>query len=117
MPTSTKARSMFLPTRRDKPRDLYQTFRDGILEDCARFNLTEVELWKMVPKENIGRLQTMAGLRKLANRFQKEFPGAITWRAGRLGISIELIEFAKTHRELGSTEQEAIEAWRAMQTL
>lgn len=108
---------MFLPTHRDRPRDLYQVFRDGILEDCIRFGMTEVELWKMVPKENIGRLQTMASLRKMANRMHKEFPGAITWKAGKMTITQELIEFSKTHREMGSTEQEAIAAWRAMQSI
>lgn len=108
---------MFRPTKTDRVRDLYQLFRDGILEDAARFSITSIEVWKMVPKQNIGRLQTVAGIRKMVARMQAEFPKGIVWKSGRMVVSDELMQFAKTHRELGSTEQEAIEAWRAMQDL
>lgn len=108
---------MFRPTNPDRQRNLYQMFRDSLLEDCIRSGIYEVELWRSVPKENIGRLQTVSLIRKMASRMSREFPGALTLSGGKLKISHELVDFSKTHRDLGSSEDEAIQAWQAMQSM
>lgn len=100
------------------PRDLYQYFRDGLLSDAIRLSGHSFDPWKVIPKgAHIGRLQTDALTRKMIKRLQKQFPGGTTWEKGKLRLSAELLTFAKTHWELGSTEDEAVEAWKAMRAM
>lgn len=108
-------------TARTKPtnqsRSLYESFRDGLIDDAVSRNAHEFDPWKLIPEVHIGRMQTVSLIRKMAAKMRKEFPGGVIEKKGKFLLQADLIEFAKTHREIGSTSEEMVAAWAAMRSI
>jgi hypothetical protein len=100
-----------------EPRNLYQSFRDGLLADAIDKGLREIDPWHMMPPVHIGRQQTVTLIRKMADRLGRDFPKGFSYKKHKIRISDELAVFVETHREMGSTEEEARAAWAAMQSI
>lgn len=100
-----------------KARNLYQSFRDGLLLDAVQLGVREADPWHLMPPVHIGRQQTVTLVRKMSTRLVKDFPGGFAVKKHKIVISDELAIFAETHRDMGSTEEEARAAWAAMQSI
>lgn len=99
--------------------DLYRLFRAGLtgyaVQEDGPFTF---DVWSGVSKtDNVGRKTTSALLRQFFHHMKREFPGGAKVKGGKLHISRELAVFLRTHEQIGSTEEEAIEAWAAMQSI
>lgn len=102
--------------------DLYHLFRAGVVAHAAAvYERGEaeytIEQWATVPKEHTGRQMTSALILNFFRRMAKEFPGGAVYRSKKLTLSKELVDFLVTHGEMKSSEQEAVSAWAAMQTV
>lgn len=106
---------MFKPTAKA---DLYILFRNGLLTYILDTEDTNLRDWQMVPKEHhIGRMQTVSMVRKMLKRLGKEFPKGMVLLNGKIAVTEEFKAFLQTHREMGSTAEEAITAWTSMREL
>lgn len=104
------------PRKNDEHITLYQMFRDGLISEAIRTG-PELHEWKLMPKAHIGRLPTMTLLRKMLRHMAKDYPGAFRNRKGKITFSREFLDFAQTHRDLGSNEKEVKQAWSAMHSI
>lgn len=106
-------------------RDLYELFRDGVIEDAlAKRNLqggsTTVSPWQYVTKDNkrnVGRLQTLALVRRFMAQCADEYPGGISIKGTSFIIEDGFLSFVETHREMKSTNADMVKAWAAMQDI
>ena len=95
------------------PRNLYETFRDGIFDDAIK-GVREFNAWSLVPMVHIGRQQTLALIQKFLARMQKDYPKGVSLVKGKYVIADEFAIFVQTHKEMGSQSEEMIAAWAAM---
>lgn len=95
-------------------RSLYQSFRDGLVEDCVRHNKPNIKLFGLIPSANMGRLHTLAVMRKMASQMAREFPGGIVHNKGHVSFTPEFLLFAKTHIGMDHTAEDAAKAWQAL---
>lgn len=101
-----------------KSPDLYHFFLIGALQYLIDPSNPGLEVWSLVPNEHIGRQQSVALIRKMANRMVHQFPGGIGWFSSRrLTITPMFRDFLLTHQRMGSTMKEAMEAWSAIKDL
>ncbi len=109
---------MMFKVQTQRPLDLYRLMRDGLIEDAKRLDKLEFDLWEVLPRGMSGnRLQTATMLRKLANNMTREFPGGIHHRKGKVQFTKDFIDFAHTHKEMGTDEGDVVKAWAAMQSI
>jgi hypothetical protein len=115
-------------------RDLYQLFRDGVIDDAisggafiSHGGRTFVSPWRFLPKDggragdrsatHVGRVQTMALIRRFMQRAAKEFPGGVVLNDSGFCVEEPFVEFVKTHRAMGSSHDDMVKAWAAMQSI
>lgn len=100
-----------------KYKTLYGMYRDGIISGALENDGEVIHEWKLIPEVHIGRLPTMTLIRKMTRRLLKDFPGGLTNKHGKITLTPEFMEFAKTHRSLNSTDEEVKQAWAAMRSM
>lgn len=108
-------------------RNLYELFRDGVIEDAmvnTHGRRTVVSPWRFLPKDagsppvmQVGRIQTMALIRRFMQRAAKEFPGGIVLNDSGFSVEESFVEFVKTHRAMGSSHDDMVKAWAAIQSI
>lgn len=104
------------PNKSNQQRDLYGLFRDGIFADAIRGQTTFSE-WDFVRTAHVGRQATNSLVRKMIKRMEKQFPSGFVWKGGKITLTPDFVMFIRTHIEMGSTEEEAIDAWSAMRSI
>lgn len=112
-------------------RNLYELFRDGVIDDAILSPQGgRVSPWKFLPEEparsgeaarkphaHIGRVATMALIRRFMQRAATEFPGGIMLNSTGFSVEESFVEFVKTHKAMGSTHDDMVKAWEAMQAI
>ena len=104
-------------------RNLYEMFRDGVLDDAiaqhdSGEDCPKVTPWQYLPpKTPAGRLQTMAMIRRFMDQASKEFPGGLVLNAKGFKVEKSFVEFIKTHREMGSSHNDMVKAWSALRNM
>jgi hypothetical protein len=96
---------------------LYGMFRDGIVTHAIENEGVILNEWHLIPEVHIGRMPTMTLIRKMTKKMIKDFPGAVTNRKGEIKLTPDFVEFAKTHRELNTSDEEVKQAWAAMRSM
>lgn len=96
---------------------LYGMFRDGMVTHAIENDGEVMNEWHLIPEVHIGRMPTMTLIRKMLRRMEKDFPGAMTRKKGLVKMDGEFIDFAKTHRELNTSDEEVKQAWAAMRSI
>lgn len=116
-------------------RDLYQMFRDCVLDDAINHGVATfisqggrrfLSPLKYLPNDSsgrksnrlhVGRVQTMGLIRKFMERAAAEFPDGFICNRSGLSVDEAFIEFIKTHRAMGSDHDAMVKAWRAMRSM
>lgn len=109
-------------------RNLYEMFRDSVIADAiertgatfiAQGGRTAISPWQYIPEDgdHIGRNQMMALLRRFMRKAGEEFPEGIVRDRSGFWMDDAFIEFAKTHRELGTDIVTMRKAWKAMRSI
>lgn len=97
-----------------KPRTLYHIVRDGLIEE-AILRGGSVGLWSILPASTHGdRLRIMTMIRRMISTMATEFAGGIYIDGNTAFFTADFLTFCQTHRDMGSTEQQARDAWQAM---
>ena len=97
-----------------KPTDLYGMFHNEVLKLATVTPEFDCDVWEFLPIVNIGRMQTVALIRKFMKQMSDDYPTGVTRKNGRFQITPMMVEFHKTHEDMGSSYQERIGAWKAM---
>lgn len=101
-------------------RNLYEQFRDGVIEDVIAGlipqggSMSPYDFLSKDGAKHIGRLQTIALIRRFMHRIAIDLPGAFYLKERALHVEPTFPEFAKTHKEMGSNSEEMRAAWVAM---
>ena len=106
-------------------RNLYELFRDGVIDDAIKGNGktkvdgTHISPWNYLPEktEHVGRVQTIALIRRFMQKASKEFPQGIVLNKSGFKVSDDFVVFTKTHKEMGTSHEDMVKSWEAMSSM